>query len=233
MNRGIAGLLENPISLEERIEKHLSRAATHEELQDTYVDAADRIRVRRRGLIEALLNAVFEHEAQNVDPKGIEVAKDAPPSVWSELADARRDYLHDVELLNSGKNGELVLKPTKMDEALTDVPIKAKVKELITWLAVIHLWQENISQNFPTQASVIDKAARSMERKAGSIKTELSYYTKQERPSDKQIAYFWQLIDLAQRLARTAGSESDAFKLLLPAALTLSGAAIREPRSTS
>jgi len=111
--------------------------------------------------------------------------------------------------------------------ARSKAPISAKRKELIIWLAVIHLHQEDIDENYPTQKSVIEQAAKATGRKSDSIKSELSYYSTQNRASSQQIAYFWQLIDLVETLARSSGEPKAAFSLLLPAALVLSEDVIR------
>lgn len=224
---GIASLLSNDLTLEDRIEGYLAQVATDAELKNLYVDASDRQRVRRRAFIKAALDAIFEHGFHEVDPADETVEVASTPNHWSDLADARRDFDHDVALLDVGNKAQLILKPTQNDMAKTEVPIRAKVKELILWLAVIHLHQESLNQSFPTQQSVIVKAAEATGRSAKSILTELSHYSTQHRASDKQISYFWELIDLAQRLARDAGDEKMAFNLLLPAALALSDVAIR------
>tara|TARA_R110000868_G_scaffold292388_1_gene552865 strand:+ start:190 stop:882 length:693 start_codon:yes stop_codon:yes gene_type:complete len=226
-HNGIASLVGNKLTLEDRIEGHLAQVATDAQLKDLYVDASDRQRVRRRAFIQAALDAIFEHNSYKVDTAGKTVEVASAPDHWSNLADARRDFHHDVALLDVGSKAQLILKPTRTDMTKTEVPVRAKVKELILWLAVIHLHQENLNQTFPTQQLVITKAAKATGRSANSILTELSYYTTQQRASDTQINYFWDLIKSVQMIARAGGDEKMAFSLLLPGALAISDVSIR------
>ena len=226
-HNGIASLVGNKLTLEDRIVEHLAQVATDAELKDLYVDASDRQRVRRRAFIQAALDAIFEHNSYEVDTAGKTVEVASAPDHWSNLADARRDFHHDVALLDVGSKAQLILKPTRTDMTKTEVPVRAKVKELILWLAVIHFHQEDLNPSFPTQQSVITKAAKATGRSANSILTELSYYSTQQRASDTQINYFWDLIKSVQMIARAGGDEKMAFSLLLPGALAISDVTIR------
>jgi hypothetical protein len=220
---GIASLVGNKLTLEDRIENHLAKVPTDAQLKDLYVDASDQQRVRRRAFIQAVLDAIFEHNSYEVDTAG----KTLAPDYLGNLANVRRDFQHDVDLLDKGQHAALILKPIETNITNTEVPIKAKVKELILWLAVIHFHQEDLNPSFPTQQSVIAKAAEATSRSASSILTELSYYSTQQRASDKQLNYFWDLIKSVQTIARAGGDEKMAFNLLLPGALSISDAAIR------
>ena len=226
-HNGIANLVGNKLTLEDRIEGHLAQVATDAELKDLYVDASDRQQVRRRAFIQAALDAIFEHNSYEVDTAGKTVEVASAPDHWSNLADARRDFHHDVALLDQGRKAQVILKPTQSDVAKTELPVSAKAKELILWLAVIHFHQEDLNPSFPTQQSVIAKAAEATSRSASSILTELSYYSTQQRASDKQLNYFWDLIKSVQMIARAGGDEKMAFNLLLPGALGISDVAIR------
>lgn len=222
---GIADLLRRKMTLEERIEDHLTQAPTDEGLRDNYVDTSDRERVRRRALIAATLDAIFEHGCSQVEADGLEVEVGLERDVWSDLADVRRDFKHDCDLLDAGRKSQLILQPTKTDTSLATPSINARVQELILWLAVIHLHQVGLDARFPTQQSVIAKAASVTERRPDAIHTELSRYTTQKGPSRVHIDHFWKLVLMAQTLAREAGDEKEAFALLLPAALAISKSA--------
>jgi hypothetical protein len=226
-HNGIASLVGNKLTLEDRIEGHLAQVVTDSELKDLYVDPSDRQRVRRRAIIRAALGAIFEHDFHEVGLQGETVGVTSGSDHWSDLVDASRDFAHDVTLLDQGRKAQLILKPTQSDVAKTELPVSAKVKELILWLAVIHFHQEDLNPSFPTQQSVIAKAAEATGRSAGSILTELSYYSTQQRASDKQLNYFWDLIKSVQIIARAGGDEKMAFNLLLPGALGISDVAIR------
>lgn len=224
-SNGIGDLLRQPLTLEERIKAHLKRTPTASELADDYVDPADRQNVRHRALISAVLNACFEHDFQDGDADIVEVRQQ--PDVWGELADARRSFLHDEDLLNAGSSAQLLAKPTKTDVALQPKSVQAKVKDLIIWLAVIHLHQEGLNSNFPTQQSVIDFAAKASRRSKSSFPKELSKMTTSNDATPANLEYFWYLVELAQKLARASGNEKNAFSLLLPAALGISAALLR------
>ena len=225
--KGISDLLGRKLTLEERIKDHLMQAPTDEGLRDDYVDPSDRERVRRRALIAATLDAIFEHGFSQVGADGLEVEAGLERDVWSDLTGARRDFKHDCYLLNAGGKPQLILRPTKTDTALATPSINAKVQELILWLAVIHLHQVGIDARFPTQQSVITKAASVTERRPNAIHTELSRYKTQNGPSSVHIDYFWELVVMARTLARKAGDEKGAFALLLPAALAITKSATK------
>ena len=212
-SNGIGDLEHHAPTLEERIEAHLRCAPTDAALAVDFLDPADRRRGRSRAVISAVLDACFEH--------GVPYSA-AELDVWSELASARRAFAHDVTLLNAGVSPQLVLTKIGAGTVTTEPPIRAKVQELILWLAVIHLHEGGLLSNYPTQQSVINKAAAATGRKASSILTELSSYKNQNGPSADQIDHFWNIVTLAQTLARKDGSEKRAFSLLLPAALALS-----------
>ena len=225
-HNGIASLVCNKLTLEDRIVEHLAQVATDAELKDLYVDASDRQRVRRRRFIQATLDAIFEHNSFEEATTGKTVEGALAPDHLSNLANARRDFHHDVALLDKGRHAELILKPIETDITNTEVPIKAKVKELILWLAVIHLHQEKLNENYPTQQSVITKAAEATGRSKNSILTELSNYKTQKRGSKTQINYFLEIINSVQTIARAGDDENTAFNLLLPAALAISAPTI-------
>jgi hypothetical protein len=225
---GAAELLGRKLTLEERIETHLKRAQADTGRDDDYVDQSDRERVKRRALILAALDAISEHDFPEIGPEGIEFEVKSELDVWSDLAVARRDFKHDVEFLDAGRSPQLILKSTRIDVDLTRPPISAKVKELILWLAVIHLHQNEVHSRFPTQQSVILQAAKATDRQPSSILTELSYFTAGVRPNAAQLTYFWDLVREVQVLARLSGDEKLAFKLLLPAALAISSTAVHK-----
>ena len=223
---GIASLAGNKLTLEDRIKNHLAKVPIDAQLNGLYVDESDQQRVRRRAFIQAVLDAIFEHGSNEVGTAGKTVEVDSAPDYLGNLANVRRDFQHDVDLLNKGRHAELILKPIETDITNTEAPIKANRKELILWLAVIHLHQEKLDQNYPTQKSVITKAARATGRSENSILTELSNYKTQKRGSKTQINYFWEIINSVQTIARAGDDENAAFNLLLPAALAISAATI-------
>ena len=227
---GTAWILAQEPTLEDRIKQCLANVPSDATLEDTYADAADRRRARRRALITATLDAIFEHQFPAVSDKGIEVEVGTKPDVLSELAAARRDFMHDAKRLDSGAAAELALKPTKTDDNLTTKTLTAQKKEAIVWLVLAHIWHDEVGDEFPTQTSVFDAAGKATDRSSGSFRTELSHFTTQKGPSTEELAHFWDLAGLAEQLAKTAGNAKGRFSLLLPAAKVLSGAAIRKPK---
>ena len=98
-HNGIANLVGNKLTLEDRIEGHLAQVATDAELKDLYVDASDRQQVRRRAFIQAALDAIFEHNSYEVDTAGKTVEVASAPDHWSNLADARRERWIEIFLV--------------------------------------------------------------------------------------------------------------------------------------
>jgi len=230
---GIAELSWYRPTLEERLEALLSKVPSDAVLKDTYIDKADRLRVRRRTMIAAVLDAIFEQRSPEVSDEGLEVEVGIKPDVFSELADARRDFIHDAERLDHGAPAELVLKTTKTDDDLTTKPLTAQKKELIVWLILAHLWHKTACKRFSTQTSVFHAAAKATGRTSATLRTELSHFKTQMRASIEELAYFWDLAKSVQELAKTAGDYQMAFCLLLPAAKVLSEAAIPKAKTAS
>lgn len=227
---GIEGLLDHQPTLENRLKAHLSLVPSDASLKDEYVDPGDRQRVRRRALIAATLDAIFEHQfADMADGGYAEVGNE--PDVFSDLADARRDFLHDAELLNNGAAAKLVLKTTKTDDALSAKPLKAERKELIVWLVLAYLSRDDGEKGLPSQTSVFEMAAKATVRKPDSFRTELSKITCQKSPQKSEQIHFFNLVSSVEQLADLSGI--NAFYLLRPAARALSEAAIRKPRSAN
>jgi hypothetical protein len=210
----------HPKEFEELIEAALRKAPTDADLAETYTDAADRQRVRRRALIAATLSAVVMQSQQRFQ-RNADGSVDVEPNagVFSELASAMRDFDHDRARADLGKSAELILRPVgrgSIDELKT---VTAARKNLIRWLAVIDLWDGNRDPDFISQTELFKFAAKKGAGKAGSLRTELSNFRRGEA-SAPELSLFYDMIDLAKSISRADAAKSP-FELLLPAALAL------------
>jgi hypothetical protein len=219
--KGIVGLEPGQKSLEDRIVEKLHAVPKDTELLKTFVDKADRQGVRRRALIGATLDAIFEH---GFPEEGASVEVERGCSVLSELAAARRDFLHDAERLKNGKKAERILRRVSPDTIDPEQQISASIKVLIIWFALLELWDRNGVPEYPTKEALIMEAAENTGRTAGSIKAQMSRFKNEKNPSDPEWQYFSQLLEAARQRSEESQGGHSAFELLLPAALALSKA---------
>lgn len=207
--------------MEDCIVEKLEAVPQDSELSETFTDKADRRSVRRRALISAALDAIFEHgfpeEAASVDVE-------PGSSVLAELAAARRDFLHDVECLNNGKKAEHILGRVAPDTINPEKFIHASRKELIIWFALLELWDRNGVPEYPTKEALRKAAAEKMGRTASSIKAQMSKFLNQKEPDDPERQYFELLKTDARQKSEQSRGRYSAFELLLPAALALAKA---------
>jgi hypothetical protein len=220
---GTADLLGRKMTLEERIEDHLTRAPTDKDLCDDYVDPSDRERVRRRALIAATLDAIFEHGCSQVEADGLEVEVGLERDVWSDLAAVRCDFKHDIELLNNGQRAQGSLAQMSKESIIPQSTIGAARELLIVWLAVIELWEKATDHNhFKTRGAVRDAAAAASGATPKSYKTSCSNMKNGNRFSQREQEFYHDLLELAFLAAQTPGEKHSAFKILFTAALALS-----------
>ena len=220
-NSGIASLEPRQKRLEDRIVEKLEAVPQDTELSETFVDNAERRGVRYRALISAALDAIFEHGFPE-EAASVEVEPGA--SVLTELAAARRDFLHDVERLNNGKKAERVLGRVALDTIDPEYQISESTKKLIIWFALLELWGPNDVSKFPTKEALRKTAAENTGRTAGSIKTQMSRFINEKCRSHPEWQYFSQLLEAARQRSKEGRGGHSAFELLLPAALSLSNA---------
>ena len=229
---GIMGLISQRQSLEDRIEAHLAKVPADDELKHNYVDRSDREKVRRRALIAAVLDAVFEHGFSEVDAGGVDVEVGTKPDLWSDLADARRDFQHDCEHLDNGENARGCLVPLAKDGIVPVSTITARRKIMIVWLAVIKLWDKADDKHlFENRECVRNVAAASTDEKASSYKTNLSNMNNGKRFSEKETDFYRDLVTSTVASSRAPGEKRSAFQLLFPAAMALSAG--RSPKTLS
>ena len=220
-HNGIASLVGNKLTLEDRIVEHLAQVATDAELKDLYVDASDRQRVRRRTKISAVLYAIFEHGFAEVDANGIEI--DFESDTASDLATVMREFQHDAELLNDGKNARGCLAPVAKESINPKNGVTAERKLIIIWLAVIELWDKSSDKHlFPTRKAVMIAAAGSTASTRETYKTNRSYIKNGNRFSQQELKLYHSLIKDVEHYANTPGEGGSALQILIPAARAMS-----------
>jgi hypothetical protein len=222
---GIAGIPAPEPTLEDKIKRHLANVPDDATLKDTYVDASDRQRVRRRALIAATLGAVFEHQSQVVFDKEDKVKVGIKPDVFSELADARRDFLHDTKRLDHGAAADVLLVPATKEalpeEITASKPTLFRRWLVIYWLAVGELWTLKDAPHFPSKRDVFKEAERFTGKKVSSLESELSRIRGGSRFSKLECDFFEELLCMARTSAKGDGNRT-ALNLLLPAVRALS-----------
>jgi hypothetical protein len=223
---------ERPPTLEERIEIHLKRTQADTGRDDDYVDLSDRERVKRRALISAALDAIFEHGFHEVGPDGIEVEVNPQKDVWSDLAIARQDFQHDEKLLGNGEHATGCLRPVGKESITPKSAIDADRELMIIWLAVIELWDKDRDASlFTTHSSIRTAAARATAGEPATYKTNRSNITKGNRFNPHELKYYHDLIAMTKAGSITQGGTPSPFQLLYPAAMAKSAG--RLPKKVS
>ncbi len=232
-SNGIADLPGSEKSLEERIKIHLKRVQADERWGQEYEDKSDRERVKRRALIAAALDAIFEHGFHEVGPEGIEVEVNTERDVWSDLANARLDFQHDAQLLDNGERATGCLRPVDKESIIPKGAIGAERELMILWLAVIELWDESRDQNlFKNLTGIMIAAAEATAGTPESYKTNRSNIKKGERFTSHEVNLYNELIAIAKAGGTGAESENcSPFRTLFAAAKARS--ASRLPRKFS
>lgn len=225
---------QTPSRLEAEIADALAKVPSDADLVDLYTDIGDRMRVRRRGLIAATLDAVFRdgQRSFSVEADG-HIAITPKPDVFSELAYARLDFLHDQTLLDLGVAAELVLRPVGREAVSARQTIKAKRKVLIHWLAVIELWDERKDVGFKSQQELMVFAAQHTGREGRAFKTARSDFENGKKCSRAELELYHSLIDRARTLSVRNHGANTPFELLFPIAVGIAGAAYKGSHSSA
>ena len=227
---GIATLLaDGRPALEHRIRAALNAVSTDAELAATYVDPADRLRVRRRAAIAAVLDTIFNYDFEEHNAPNTVILAPDPRGVEALLGSARLDFLHDRTLLDVGLPAELVLRPVGRETVDGKRGIKPSRKLMILGLALIELWQAADAQGFTKRTEVQALVAECLVSKPSTIKTQRSNFANNQKCSPEEHAHYNDTLDLVRNMAR--GSTHPPFALLLPAFRALCDAGY--PRETS
>lgn len=224
MQGGIAQLACAPDApFDVRVRIALASAKTHHELAEQYTDPEDQRRVRGRELISSALQAVLAYVDGNqpTNPDGsLGVLLQNQDSV-SDLATALREFDHDRARIDKGATPELVLKPVARDSVENAGSLSASRKLLIQWLTVVQLWDKKVDRQFRTQAELLQFAATYAQSTAGRLKTERKKFN-QGKASRPELAFYHDLIDDVDELAKQSQDCVSPFKLLLAGVMALS-----------
>lgn len=216
MQGGIASLLgADHITLEARVELALRGVPNDAAFAAAYTDPADRLRVRRRAAIAAILDVLFEHGFDQRLMSHVTVAVVGQEDTCSLLSATRLDYTHDRVLLDGGLPAELVLRPVGRETVDGDRGIKPSRKDMILGLVLIELWQAADANLFRTRTEVRKFVAQQTNMKDAAIKTQRSNFRNGKNCSPAELAYYTEHLDLIRQMA--AGCTQSPFALLLPA----------------
>ena len=177
-SNGIDDLPRSEPTLEERIKTHLKKVQADERWKHGDGDKSDRERMRRRALISASLDAIFEHGFREVGPEGIEVEVSSERDVWSDLAIARQDFQNDAKLLDNMERATGCLRPVDKESIIPESTIGAERELMIIWLAVIELWDKardrKLLKNLSAIMAVAAEATEGAPAAIARIKFDLS-----------------------------------------------------------
>jgi hypothetical protein len=180
--QGIAKFCRNS-NFEIILYRALQKVPSEIELEKIYGDKGDRLRARRRLLISVALDAlffsdIFQHDGE-INIEDIDPFSD----LLSDLAIARRDFIHDCDRLNNGIIAETILTPSKKASTNVKNVIKADRQILIMALVAIDLGTDHVDPKKKKPAARI----RMMAKIVGYTEATLSQYRKQMEQSIKQL----------------------------------------------
>lgn len=216
---GIKHILNTNRSLEEYIVEYINAVPTAEELETQTEYQVDIKGIRRRRQLIAILDAIYDYA---FDAHSINETPTSVTEAFNAASDLRRDFKHDSDRLDNGHAPEIMLKRDILDRNETSPAISDSRKELILWLAVIHLWHK--TETFPSQASLLKEAAKKTGRTTASLKTQLSNIANGKSFSAEEKEMFLDFIDDCEKAVKASGGQQTSFLLLLPAARAISAA---------
>jgi hypothetical protein len=219
-SNGIADLPRSEPTLEERIKTHLKKVQADKRWKQGDADKSDRERMRRRALIAAALDAIFEHGFREAGPEGIEVEVSSEKDVWSDLAIARQDFQNDAKLLDNMEHATGCLRPVDKESIIPKSTIGAERELMIIWLAVIELWDKARDQKLlKNRSAIMVAAAEATAGSPDSYKTNRTNIKKGERFTSHEVNFYNDLIAMAKAGgASTEGENCSPFQTLLAAA---------------
>lgn len=197
------------------------------ELEKKFGEEGDRVRVRRRQIISAVLDALFFSDIIDKNDETIDTGKDDYLSdLFIEFAAARRDFMHDCERLDNGIGAELILTPSGKESTISVPAIKADRKILIEALVALELGRghkdlnkQTASNRVKIMAEVAGYTPATMTQYRKEMSKSLAQSGKKRNPrlksefSDAECQYFRQLQQRVTRIADTPGQGMD---LLMP-----------------
>jgi hypothetical protein len=219
-SNGIADLPRSEPTLEERIKTDLKKVQADKRWTQGDGDKSDRERMRRRALIAAALDAIFEHGFREAGPDGIEVEVSSEKDVWSDLAIARQDFQNDAKLLDNMEHATGCLRPVDKESIIPKSTIGAERELMIIWLAVIELWDKARDQKLlKNRSAIMVAAAEATAGSPDSYKTNRTNIKKGERFTSQEVNFYNDLMAMAKAgSASTEGENCSPFQTLFAAA---------------
>lgn len=202
-----------------------------------YTDRIDRIRARRRNLIDVVLDVVFLSSEMHLfntylDDGGVEVGEDPLTKVMTEFSAARRDLKNDYALLSEGFDAETLLIPVNQGNGRKRL-LSAERKVLLTAIAALDLWKNGDDNRFETQKEALSFFAKKIGRSEGSLTTSFKLFRQEwnankakrnpaprvvEKPRKAPCRFreddFRYVNSLQESARRTAGEGSSPFVML-------------------
>jgi len=125
---------------ETRLYLALKALPPNAELEEKFGEGGDRVRVHRRQIISAVLDALFFSDIIDKYYEAADIGKDDDISgLLIDFAAARRDFMHDCERLDNGIGAELILTPSGKESTISVATIKADRKILVEALVAVEL----------------------------------------------------------------------------------------------
>jgi hypothetical protein len=165
---GVSHLFPEPAStLKDDIRRALRLVAKDNDLKDRHPSVPNRRKVRRRMLLKALHDVVFEKMLTEHTPDGQIVMSDEDwLEVSSAFSAARRDFAHDAERLDNGMKAELVLAP--VEENAPERPGLVSANRKIILLTLIFV---SDSSNRGVEDEILDEAVSLSGLNKGTLRT--------------------------------------------------------------
>lgn len=196
------------------------------ELEKKFGEVGDRVRVRRRQIISAVLDALFFSDIIDKNDEAVDIGRDDYLSdLFIEFAAARRDFMHDCERLDNGIGAELILTPSGKESTISVPAIKADRKILIEALVAVELGRghkdlnkKRASNRVKIMAEVAGYTTATMTQYRKEMSKSLAQSGKKNPRlksefSDAECQYFRQLQQRVTRIVDTPGQGMD---LLMP-----------------
>jgi hypothetical protein len=225
--------MERPTSrLEDDILNRLRAVPTAKALAARYGDARDAERVRRRGLIRAMLDAASNNAFVFKPSDEIIIDLDDPDfDLRSDFSVAQQDFLLDCERMDAGLKAIHCM--VEADQAQNDLTPPTTQRDALIW-AMVAIDTGSGHPTHKTQVTRIALAAKYTDCKASSLKEYLKELRKGRRPqegakfSDAEHQLFQDRSALVRKIATYRGAGWD---LVLPALRGWAMAALPKPAS--
>jgi hypothetical protein len=154
-------------SLKDDIRRALRLVPKDSDLKDRHPSVPNRRKVRRRMLLKALHDVVFEKVLTEHTPNGqIDMSDEDWLEVSSAFSAARRDFAHDAERLDNGMKAELVLAPVEENAPQRPALVSANRKIILLTLIFV-----SDSGNRGVEGEILDEAVLLSGLNKGTLRT--------------------------------------------------------------